>query len=147
MADNFTSANVIEVFPLAKFRNQNATNRQFTETNVANLTSNITDKDSFVIDDDGTNISFILEGYYFKVKKDSPISLEGDVFVSLHKTGGYLDGDNSSTEKFEGLEVDYESGTLLLLTDGAVPDSSYQKISTKSIYKETNDVWILDGRS
>ena len=167
----YLNSSKIKVFPFAKLRqgtNVDTSNRLFYEYNIADITRNISDNDSFIVS--GTvnssgvttnELRIVISGYEFVISSgvDLPTIANSStgVYASITITDNQLanqDEDVSGTYVFKSLVLSSSaSGTaslkILEKVNNAwqIPTESLQKFSVNSLIVNSDNVWILDGQS
>lgn len=142
------SSENIFVFPcVSRSKNYDLKAKLMSEENITNIIKSITDKKSYIINDDLSNLEFVIDGYYFKL---TGVELKENryAYISTKKNGvtpnefTLLIGDNNSNS-FEGLIIDSAipdgKDYLTLCEGGKIPADSKIKFSRESLNMSSID--------
>ena len=134
------SSENIFVFPcVSRSKNYDLKAKLMSEENITNIIKSITDKKSYVINDDLSNLEFVIDGYYFKLINKT---LTGNqyAYISTNKdddpssTFTILKGDDNG---FQGLTISEQKPDdkdyLTLCEGGKIPVDSKIKFSRESL--------------
>ena len=133
---NLASSNVF-VFPcISRTGDYAVDSKLLSEKNLSNIIKCVTDKKSFVINNDLSNLEFVLDGYYFKLNS---YTLTGTVYAYLtykESDETLLKGDG--VNNFMGLNLtgnrsEVVGEYLLLCKDETIPPESQVKFVMTSI--------------
>ena len=132
-------SNKIFVFPcVSREGNYELEAKIMSEKNITNIIRSITDSTSYVINDDLTNLEFIIDGYYFKLI-DYPLTGTQYAYIDTNNgsVGKLLKGDSATG--FDGLTITENKPNtgeyLTLCEDGIIPENSKIKFQPKSLGK------------